>query len=129
MTAEAFDAKKELLTALKSSQLLIAEVVGGFHNLIAKHPNNEPIPFPRIVYQELRNDDDDFADNKPNSANVGFQVSIYCDSLTISKQSSIAKEVDEIMKSIGYVRYDSQDLYEEDTSIYHKPMRYSKKVF
>ncbi|GAA0434412.1 hypothetical protein GCM10008934_24820 [Virgibacillus salarius] len=129
MTVEAFDSKKELLTALKSSQLLIDEVVGGFHNLIAKHPNNESIPFPRIVYQEIRNDDDDFADNIPHSANVGFQVSVYCDALTVSKQTPIAKEVDKVMKSIGYSRYDSQDLYEEDTDIHHKPMRYSKKVF
>ena len=122
---ENFDAKAELLSTLRSSKVLEDEVVGGFHNLIA----DDVVPFPRVVYQELTNNDGDYADNKATSALVGFQVSIYCDSATISKQTLIAKEVDKVMKSIDYARYDSIDLYETETKLFHKPMRYRKKIF
>lgn len=82
-----------------------------------------------MIYQEIRNDDDDYADNHPTSAIVGFQISIFCDEQTISSQTNIAKEIDRIMKSIDYNRYDSQDLYEKENKIYHKAMRYEKKFF
>ncbi|QBP06944.1 DUF3168 domain-containing protein [Virgibacillus phage Mimir87] len=124
-----FDAKTELLAALKSSTLLQKEVIGGFHNLVAESTDDNPIPFPRIVYQEITNNDDDYADNKATSALVKFQMSIYCDSKTIGKQTPIAKEIDDVMKSIDYAQYDSIDLYETDTKLYHKPVRYSKKIY
>lgn len=122
---DSFDAKAELLRELGSSSLLLQEVVGGFHNKIAP----EVDPFPRIVYQEIRNSDEDFADNESTSAVVAFQVSIFCDEETVSKETKIAKEVDKVLRSIGYKRYDSIDLFEDDTKRHHKAMRYRKKVF
>ena len=128
MTLAAFDSKSELTRALVGSSILKQEVVGGFHNRIASRPDGKEVPFPRVIYQELRNDDDDFQDNKSTSANVGYQISIYTDHATVSKETVIAKEADQIMKSIGYSRYDSVDLYEEDAKVYHKAMRYEKKI-
>ena len=122
---ENFDLKAELLSTLKSSEILKKQVDGGFHNLVA----DDVVPLPRIIYQELDNNDSDFLDNKPTGSFVRFQVSIYCNHENIGRQTTIAKEVDRLMKSIGYVRYDSIDLYEEDTGLFHKPMRYSKKLY
>lgn len=120
-----FDAKAELLNALESNDLLTQEVIGGIHNKVAP----EVDPFPRVVYQEIRNSDDDYADNESTSAVVAFQISIFCDEETVSKETKIAKEVDKELKSIGYKRYDSIDLFEDDTKRHHKAMRYRKKVF
>ena len=125
MSINNFEAKKDLLNSLEGHQPLSTLVKGGFHNLHA----SDSIVYPRVIYQELRNDDDDYADNHPTSAIVGFQISIFCDEQTISTQTNIAKEIDRIMKSIDYNRYDSQDLYEKENKIYHKAMRYEKKFF
>ncbi|MDQ0268875.1 hypothetical protein [Cytobacillus purgationiresistens] len=118
-----FDAKKELLSTLEGNPLLSEWVKGGFHNLFAP----DSIIYPRVIYQEIRNSDSDYADNEPQSAIVGYQISIYCDQQTISSQTKIAKEIDKTLKSIGYYRYDSQDLYEKEDNISHKVMRYEKK--
>lgn len=118
-----FDAKKELLSAFDDNQLLSIWVKGGFHNRLAP----DSTAYPRVIYQEIRNSDGDFADNKPQSAIVGYQISIYCDDLTVSYETRIAKEIDKTMKSIGYWRYDSQDLFEKEDKISHKAMRYEKK--
>lgn len=120
-----FDAKTEIFQALKNNTLLISLCPGGFHNRNAKPPIDGP-EYPRIVYSELKNGDDDYADNEAISAEVRFQISIFNTAETISSETPIAKEVDKTMKSIGFSRYDSIDLYEEDTKVYHKPMRYLK---
>lgn len=120
-----FDAKAEITSALESSSLLVKEVIGGIHNLLA--PDTRP--FPRIVYQEINNSDSDYADNEATSAVVAFQISVFCDEQTISKMTKVAKEVDKTLKSIGYKRYDSVDLYEKDSGRSQKAMRYRKTVF
>jgi len=123
MSDSNFDAKSELLQVLENSKEIESLVAGGVHNL---HAGDSTL-FPRIIYTELQNSDGDYFDNKPTSAEVFFQVSIFCDSETVSFQTKIAKEVDKIMKSIDYARYDSTDLYEKEDKIFHKPMRYRKK--
>jgi Protein of unknown function (DUF3168) len=122
MSVDAFDAKKELLQALESNETLVSLVPGGFHNLRA----SDSAIFPRVIYTEIHNADDSFADNEAISADVRFQISIFNQEENISGQTLIAKEIDKTMKSLGYVRYDSIDMYEEDERIYHKAMRYQK---
>jgi Protein of unknown function (DUF3168) len=117
-----FDAKSELLAGLKANQALVSLCTGGFHNRKAKDVN----AFPRIVYYEINNADDSFADNQAITSEVRFQISIFTNESTVSKETPIAKEVDKVMKSLGYSRYSSVDLYEEDVSVYHKAMRYQK---
>jgi hypothetical protein len=122
MSVDAFDAKKELLQALESNETLVSLVPGGFHNLRA----NDAAIFPRVVYTELHNADDSFADNEAISADIRFQISIFTQEENISSQTLIAKEIDKTMKALGYARYDSIDMYEEEERIYHKAMRYQK---
>jgi hypothetical protein len=117
-----FDAKSELISAFKANNTLVLLCSGGFHNLRAKDVN----AYPRIIYSEIGNADDDFADNVAISSEVRFQISIFNKEQNISSQTPIAKEVDKTMKSLGYKRYDSTDLHEEDTQVFHKSMRYEK---
>jgi hypothetical protein len=117
-----FDAKSELKSAFSSNQSLVSLCTGGFHNLKANDVN----AYPRIIYSEIGNADDDFADNVAISSEVRFQISIFNKEQNISSQTPIAKEVDKTMKSLGYKRYDSTDLFEADTKVFHKAMRYEK---
>ncbi|KAA6475134.1 tail completion protein gp17 [Bacillus swezeyi] len=120
-----FDAKAELSAALVNDLSLKELVTGGFHNRVASDVN----AYPRVIYTELKNADDSYADNQPGSSEVRFQISIFTNSSTNSKETKIAKEIDRLMKLGGYSRYDSQDLYEEVDKVFHKAMRYMKDFF
>ncbi|WP_415782995.1 hypothetical protein, partial [Bacillus manliponensis] len=89
-----FDAKGELLTGLKANTHLVTLCTGGFHNRRAKDVN----AYPRVVYTEINNSDDEFADNVAISSEVRFQLSVFTDTSSVSKETPIAKEVDEVMK-------------------------------
>ncbi|MGG3800461.1 tail completion protein gp17 [Metabacillus fastidiosus] len=116
-----FDAKSELLAGLRADASLVTLCTGGFHNRKAKDVN----AYPRIVYTELNNADDSFVDNQAISSEVRFQISIFTNDATVSKETPIAKEVDKTMKTLGYSRYSSVDLL-EDSQVFHKAMRYQK---
>lgn len=60
---------------------------------------------------------------------VRFQLSIFSKADTRKDETEIAKEIDRLMKDLGYGRYDSVDLYETDTKIFHRGMRYVKTFF
>lgn len=77
--------------------------------------------FPRITFFEMDNFDTDYADDEAYGSEVQFQIDIWSKGST----SAIAGEVDKIMKSLSFKRDSSADLYEDDTLIYHKGMRYS----
>ncbi|KRG15614.1 hypothetical protein ACA30_05865 [Virgibacillus soli] len=119
---DSYDAQAELLSALKANEKLTSLVAGGFHNLVAK----QKADFPRVVYTEIRNSDEGFADNEVKKSIVNFQISIFCDEATIHKQTQITKIVAKIMHELQYKKYDSHDLYEEDTKLYHRGLRFTK---
>lgn len=120
-----YDAQSELFTALQNDTELATLTKGGFHNLVA----DSDAPFPRIVYSEIDNTPTGHADNDESKATVNFQVSIFTDSQTVIHETLITKAIDRIMKSLEYRKYDSQSLYEEDTQLYHKPLRYEKNFY
>ena len=120
-----YDAQSELFRALRSDTELAGLAVGGFHNLVAEQDS----PFPRVVYSEINNVPSGHADNEESRATVNFQVSIFTDSQTVMHEKAMTKAVDRIMKSLEYGKYDSQSLYEEDTKLYHKPLRYEKNFY
>lgn len=117
-----FDVKSAMLKSLDENTALKNLCTGGFHNRKAKDIK----VFPRIVYMELLNADDSYADDQAVSSTIKFQISIFTNGATVTKETSIAKEVDKTMKSLGFSRYFSTDLYEEDEDVYHKVMRYRK---
>ncbi|MCY7566155.1 DUF3168 domain-containing protein [Bacillus safensis] len=120
-----FDAKKELSVALRKNNELKQLVTGGFHQLVA----NDVAAFPRVVFSEITNRDQEYRDNQAAASEVRFQLSIFSKADTRTHETEIAKLIDKLMKDLGYGRYDSVDLYETDTKIFHKGMRYVKTFF
>lgn len=120
-----YDAQSELFRALRNDVELSTLAKGGFHNLVAE----QDAPFPRVVYSELNNRPTKHADNEETKATVNFQVSIFTDSQTVMHEKAMTKAIDRIMKALSYRKYDSQSLYEEDTKLHHKPLRYEKNFY
>ncbi|PRS61120.1 hypothetical protein C6344_04260 [Bacillus sp. GBSW19] len=120
-----FDAKKELSAALIKNNELKQLVTGGFHNLVA----DDVAAFPRVVFSEITNRDQEYRDNRSAASEVRFQLSIFSKADTRKHETEIAKLIDKLMKDLGYGRYDSVDLYETDTKIFHRGMRYVKTFF
>ncbi|MED1676327.1 hypothetical protein OB894_16715 [Bacillus subtilis] len=120
-----FEAKAELTRALTSDELLKSLVTGGFHNRYS----NDVTKYPRVIITEIQNKDEGFYDNKAQGSALRFQLSIFCNTQTVSNETKIAKQIDNVMKNLEYTCYDSQDLFEEDNEIYHKAMRYRKSIF
>lgn len=110
--------KPEVYSALVNNQALVS-LLGGprVYQMVA--PNADE--FPRITFFELTNFDSAFADDQAFVTEIHIQIDIWNKGST----SAIAAEVDRTMKSIGFKREASADLYEEDTKIFHKAMRYS----
>ncbi|MGS2797942.1 tail completion protein gp17 [Bacillus velezensis] len=113
------------MSTLNSSALLKGLASGGIHNLGA----NDVSAFPRVVFSEIQDADEDFADNKAYSFEVRYQISIFTQASTRGKETTIAAEIDRLMRGIGFSRYDSQDLYETDTKVFHKARRYKKTYY
>ncbi|MER3121676.1 DUF3168 domain-containing protein [Bacillus altitudinis] len=120
-----FNAKKELSAALIKNDELKQLVTGGFHNLVA----DDVAAFPRVVFSEISDRDQEYRDNQAAASEVRFQLSIFSKADTRTHETEIAKLIDKLMKDLGYGRYDSVDLYETDTKIFHKGMRYVKTFF
>lgn len=125
MTLDNYEAQSELFRALRDDAELSNLAKGGFHNLVA----NKDAEFPRVVYSEINNVPTRHADNEESRATVNFQVSIFTDGQTSQYETEITKSIDRIMKSLGYRKYDSQSLYEADTKLFHKALRYEKYFY
>jgi len=120
-----YDAQSELLQPLRGDADLSSMAVGGYHNLVA----SKDAEFPRVVYSEINNSPTKYADGEEVKATVSFQVSIFTDGQSTQHETPMTKAVDQIMKSLEYKKYDSQSLYESDTNLYHKALRYEKNFY
>lgn len=120
-----YDAQAELLDALKNDTEITDIAVGGFHNRVAK----QDAEFPRVVYTRLNNTPTKYADGEEVKATVNFQVSVFTDAETVSKETQMVKAIDRIMKGLEYGKYDEQPLYETDTKLYHVALRYEKNYY
>jgi hypothetical protein len=110
--------KPEILSALGSNQALL-NLLGGPRIYQIKAPDaNE---FPRITFFELNNVGDSYADDTELTSLIRIQVDVWSKGST----SAIAQEVARTMQSIGYSRDFSMDIFEQDTLVYHKAMRFS----
>jgi hypothetical protein len=125
--------KPQVLTALKTDSQLIS-LLGGIVTIKNKtyqriYQIKAPFAeeFPRITFFEYDNVPSGFADDNEIDCEVFIQIDVWCKG---TSTSDIAKEVDIVMKSIGFQRIGAQDLYEDDidTQIFHKAMRYSISV-
>lgn len=111
------DLKSQVYQVLANDQELIT-LLGG--KRVYQIAASDATVYPRVTFFELDNVDADYADDAPMSARVSIQVDVW----SKGNYSAIVQRVNELMESIGFVRYYSTDLYETDTGVYHKALRY-----
>lgn len=80
---------------------------------------------PAISYYEMDNSMSSKADDEEYSSNIAIQIDIWAKSS--SKCSSLAIEVNDKMEELDFERTLALDLFEQETKIYHKTMRFEKK--
>lgn len=110
--------KPAVLEALEENQTLVS-LLGGKRIYQIKAPTASE--YPRITFFEMTNFDDHYADDSALSSEIHMQIDIWSQD---GKTSAIAQEVDKTMKGLGFKRTSAIDLFEDDTKIYHKAMRY-----
>lgn len=80
---------------------------------------------PAISYYEMDNSMSSKADDEEYSSNIAIQIDVWAKSS--SKCSSLAIEVNDKMSELDFERTMSMDLFEQETKIYHKTMRFEKE--
>lgn len=79
---------------------------------------------PAISYYEMDNSMCSKADDEEYSSNIAIQIDIWAKSP--SKCSELAIEVNDKMEDLEFERTLATDLFEQETKIYHKTMRFEK---
>lgn len=77
---------------------------------------------PYITLFEVSNTETESADDEEYADEIEIQVDIWSNGSTIL----IAKEVQKVIRNLGFVHIASPDEYSEQTKIYHKPLRFIK---
>lgn len=106
--------KDDVYSALTNNQALFNLVDGRIY------PQTGTGVYPCITFFEMDNFDNRYADDDPYASRILFQVDVWSKGST----TAMAQEVDKTMKSLGFTRGSSADLYEDDVKLYHKAMRY-----
>lgn len=79
---------------------------------------------PAISYYEMDNSVSSKADDEEYSSNIAIQIDIWAKSP--SKCSELTIEVNSKMEDLDFERTLAVDLFEQETTIYHKTMRFEK---
>jgi hypothetical protein len=77
--------------------------------------------FPRINFFEVLNTETESADDAEYADEIEIQVDIWSQGST----TPIAKEVQRIMRSLGFIHQALPDVYEENTKVFHKPILFT----
>ena len=80
---------------------------------------------PAISYYEMDNSMSNKADDDEYSSNIAIQIDIWAKSP--SKCSELVIKVNKKMNELDFERTLATDLYEQETNIYHKTMRFEKE--
>jgi hypothetical protein len=118
--------KADVLAALKASAALLLLVATDTYGNKAIYGQValDVAAYPRVTFFELDNADSEYADDTEIASEITVQVDVWSKGST----TALAAAVDTVMKAEGFTRYYTTDLYEEDTKIYHKPLRYRKEI-
>ena len=80
---------------------------------------------PAISYYEMDNSVSSKADDNEYSSNIAIQIDIWAKSP--SKCSELFIEVNKKMEELDFERTLATDLFEQETKIYHKTIRFEKE--
>jgi len=117
------DVKKYVYAALKNDSTLVA-LLGSNTKIQFYYPNDFNI-LPIVTYQELNQTDEQqgYFDNIPTSVESTIQIDVWVSSTGITP---IVESCDRIMHGLLFNVDFSSDLYEPDTKIQHRVMRYRR---
>lgn len=108
--------KPAILQALEGNQALVNLLGGPWIWWLKGEASKDAY----VTFFELTNVDSLYADDEAVASEIHVQVDVW----TKDSPTAIAEEVDKTMKALGFRRYSAVDLYEEDTGVYHKALRY-----
>ena len=120
-----FDVKKFVYSALKNDATLVG-LLGSADKIQFYYPNDFNA-LPIVTYQEINqsNSDEDYYDDFVFAATSEIQIDVWVSS---GSTSTIVKRIDSIMQGLLFNVDYSGDLYEPDTKIQHRVVRYSRRV-
>ncbi|GMA52067.1 hypothetical protein GCM10025857_34240 [Alicyclobacillus contaminans] len=110
--------KPEIRNALLANANLVS-LLGGpkIYQIVAPDAS----VYPRITFFEFTNVGAAWTDDAETASELHIQIDIW----SKSNFDGIAAEVDKTMQSLQFGRTGSYDLYEEDTAVFHKVLRYT----
>ena len=115
------DVKKYVYSALRNDTTLVS-LLGSATKIQFYYPNDFNTLL-IVTYQELNQSDNDYFDNAPFSVESTIQIDIW---VTGTGLVPIIQSVDNVMHSLLFNIDFSSDLYEPDTKIQHRVMRYRR---
>ena len=107
--------KTAVLTALQTNASL--STLNGFYFFHPPEFTNLPV----LSYFEVDNIGSLYADDKEIGSEFVYQVDLWHS----ASLTAYALAVDTVMTGLDFVRVSAQDLFEADSRIFHKAMRYS----
>lgn len=110
--------KSTVLTALQTATAL--STLQGFYFF---HPPDFTT-LPVLSYFEVDNIGNLYADDQEIGSEIVFQIDLWGK----TSLSNYALAVNSAMASLDFARITAQDLYEQDTKIYHKAMRFKLDI-
>jgi len=112
--------KPTVLAALKNDPALSKLIAG---RVIFMALSDEPV-FPSITYREEDNSPALVGDDRELASQSVMVIDVWSQGST----TAIAQAVDAVMSGLRFKREFATDLYETDTGVYHKHMRYRHKT-
>lgn len=110
------DIKEHLLSTLKNEKILS---LTGDQKVYFLHANNPETPY--VEYEILRESGGSYSEGKETFTNYLVQVDIFSQ----NDYSDLEREIKTAMLNAGYSRDQARDLYEKETKLKHKAMRFN----
>lgn len=106
----------------------ITDVVG--KNIYYLHMPGDSKPNIYIEFEIIRDEESDFAGDDNLTLEATIQVDIFSNVGGLKDYFKLAEIVKTVLKEKDYgFLYGSGDLYERETGLYHRGMRFNKKIF
>lgn len=81
--------------------------------------------FPAIEYHKVSGFDNAFNDDVLYSRKYNYQISIFSQD---NSHYKIENTIDSIMRSLGFTNYHDDEIFEEDTQVYHRVLLYQRSL-
>ncbi|MFD1675408.1 tail completion protein gp17 [Alicyclobacillus fodiniaquatilis] len=106
------------VSSILCNDATLTGLLGGERVYLIRAPNADE--YPRITFFELNNYGSNFADDTELESEIKYQIDVWHK----GNPNPIALEVDRVMQENGFIRTYSTDIYEDDTNVFHKALRY-----